>query len=288
MWRIIILTLRNLTFMLIQGGIGVVRAEDRRREIIRRLDDQGIVRVSELSSAFAVTEETIRRDLERLEREGYLQRTHGGAVKIASTQEETAFHIRNMRNRYEKQLIGRKAAELVRPGDVIVVDASTTALQFVNFIKDKKDLVVITHALKVVMALVGHPDITVICTGGTLHSRTFSFVGPLVEKALASYNIHKAFISCKGVTLEEGITESTEAQARVKAQMVGGAKEVILLADHDKFGTAALATVAPVRAVDKLITDPGTPEEELEKFRSAGIEILVAEEAKAAPGGRLA
>ncbi|PRR70439.1 DeoR/GlpR family DNA-binding transcription regulator [Neomoorella humiferrea] len=265
-----------------------MRAEDRRREIIRHLEDYGIVKVTELSNLFQVTEETIRRDLERLEAEGYLKRTHGGAVKIASTQEETAFHIRNMRNRYEKQLIGRKAAELVQPGDVIAVDASTTALQFVNFIKDKKDLVVITHALKVVMALAGNADITVICTGGTLHSRTFSFVGPLVENALASYNIKKAFISCKGVTLEEGITESTEVQARVKAEMVRGAKEIILLADHDKFGTAALATVAPVKAVHKLITDMGTPEEELEKFRRAGVEVVVAEGASVAPGGRLA
>ncbi|QGP91609.1 putative HTH-type transcriptional regulator YdjF [Neomoorella glycerini] len=253
-----------------------MRAEDRRQEIIRHLNEQGIVKVTELSNIFQVTEETIRRDLERLENEGYLKRTHGGAVKIAVNQEETAFHIRNMRNRYEKQLIGRKAAELVQPGDVIAVDASTTALQMVHYLKDKKDLVVITHALKVVMALVGNPDITVICTGGTLHPRTLSFVGPLVENALASYNIKKAFISCKGVTLEEGITESTEVQARVKAEMVRGAKEIILLADHDKFGTAALATVAPVTAVHTLITDSGTPEGEIEKFRRSGVRVIVA------------
>jgi len=265
-----------------------LRAEDRRREIIRHLDDQGIVKVTELSSIFQVTEETIRRDLERLENEGYLKRTHGGAVKIASNQEETAFHIRNMRNRYEKQLIGRRAAELVQPGDVIAVDASTTALQFVHYLKDKKDLVIITHALKVVMALMGNPDITVICTGGTLHSRTLSFVGPLVESALANYNIKKAFISCKGVTLEEGITESTEVQARVKAELLRGAKEIILLADHDKFGTAALATVAPVTAVHKLITDMRTPEEELEKFRQAGVEVIVAGGASDSSGERLA
>jgi len=254
-----------------------MRAEDRREEIIRYLNEQGLVKVTELSNIFQVTEETVRRDLERLESEGYLKRTHGGAVKIAATQEETAFHIRNMRNRYEKQLIGKKAAELVQPGDVIAVDASTTALQFVHYLKDKKDLVVITYALKVVMALAGNPDITVICTGGTLHSRTLSFVGPLVENALASYNIKKAFISCKGVTLEEGITESTEVQARVKAEMLRGAREGILLADHDKFGTAALATVAPVTAVQAVITDGGIADAELEKLQQAGIKIVIVE-----------
>lgn len=253
-----------------------MRADERRREIIRQLEELGTVKVADLSVLFQVTEETIRRDLERLESEGYLKRTYGGAIKIANNNEEIDFHIRYMRNRLEKQLIGRKAAELVEPGDVITVDASTTVLQLVYNLRGKKDIVVITHAIKPVMALIGCSDITVICTGGTLQSRTLSFVGPLVENVLANYNIKKAFISCKGITLEEGITESTELQARVKAEMLRAAKERIVLADHDKFGITALATVAPVTIINKLITDQGTPVETIEKFREAGVEVIVA------------
>lgn len=254
-----------------------MRAEDRRQEIMQQLEETGSIKVTELSALFGVSEETIRRDLERLEEDGYLRRTHGGAIRVAQSEEETAFHIRNMRNRLEKQFIGRRAAEMVMPGDVIALDASTTALQLAYRLKDKKDLVIITHAIKTVMALTGNPDLTVICTGGTLHPRTLSFVGPLTENAFGTYNIKKAFISCKGVTLEEGITESTEAQARVKAEIIRGAKEIILLADHDKFGVAALATAASVTAIHKLITDSATPEEELAKFHQVGVEVITVE-----------
>ncbi|AYO30138.1 MAG: hypothetical protein PWR06_2310 [Thermoanaerobacteraceae bacterium] len=253
-----------------------MRPEERRQEIMKHLNERGIAKVTELSEIFQVTEETIRRDLEYLEGKGYLKRTHGGAYNIKIGQEETAFYIRNMRNRLEKQSIGKVAAELVQPGDVIAVDASTTALQFVYFLKEKKDIVVITHAIKVVMALEGNRDITVICTGGTLQPRTLSFVGPLVESALSNYNIRKAFISCKGITLEEGITESTELQAKVKQEMLKAAKETILLVDHDKFGTATLTTMAPVTAVNKIITDTGTPKEDLDKLKKLGIEVIVA------------
>lgn len=254
-----------------------MRPEERRKEIINHLNDQGIAKVTELSRIFQVTEETIRRDLEYLEGKGYLKRTHGGAYNIKKIgQEETAFYIRNMRNRLEKQSIGKVAAEMVQPGDVIALDASTTALQFAHFLKEKRDIVVITHAIKVVMALESNRDITVICTGGTLQPKTLSFVGPLAEKALSCYNIRKAFISCKGITLEEGITESTELQAKVKQEMLKAAKETILLVDHDKFGIATLTTMAPVTAVDKIITDTGTPREDLDKLRNLGIEIILA------------
>lgn len=254
-------------------------AEDRRKKIVQMLDEGGSVRVGQLSSTFQVTEETIRRDLELLEKDGYLTRTHGGAVKNALDQQEIAFYIRNMRNHEEKEAIGRKAVEFIEPGEVIALDASTTALQVARFLKegDKKDVVVITHALKVAVTLADCPHITVISTGGVLQQRTMSFVGPIAENALTNYNIKKAFVSCKGLTVEEGITESTDVQATIKGEFLKAAKEVFLLADHDKFGQAALATVAPVTVIQKLITDGKTPALEVERYRSLGIDVIIAE-----------
>lgn len=251
-------------------------AQDRRKNIIRLLDEQGSVKVAHLSGLLQVTEETIRRDLEQLEKDGYLTRTHGGAVKNAVDQQETAFSIRSMHNHEEKRMIGLKAIEFISPGEVIALDASTTALQVAHCLKEsgKKDIVVITHALKVVMTLMDSPDITVISTGGVLQHRTMSFVGPIAENALTNYNIKKAFVSCKGLTVEEGITESTDVQATMKSDFFRAAKEIVLLADHDKFGRAALATVAPVTVVHKLITDAGTPEQEVEKYRALGINVI--------------
>ncbi|MHB1653855.1 MAG: DeoR/GlpR family DNA-binding transcription regulator [Desulfitobacteriaceae bacterium] len=252
-------------------------AENRRRKITELLDESGSVRVGELSTLFEVTEETIRRDLEQLERDGYLTRTHGGAVKNTLDQQEVAFYIRNMRNHQEKQKIGQKALDYIEDGEVIALDASTTALQVARVLKEgaKKDIVVITHALKVVMTLADNANLTVISTGGILDHRTMSFIGPLAENALASYNIKKAFVSCKGLTIEEGITESTDVQARIKEHLIKGAKEVFMLADHDKFGKAALATVAPVTVIKTLITDSGTALDRLDEYRAAGIDVVV-------------
>ncbi|WP_240984858.1 DeoR/GlpR family DNA-binding transcription regulator [Acididesulfobacillus acetoxydans] len=260
-------------------------AEDRRKKIVEMLDEGGSVKVSRLAGTFQVTEETIRRDLELLEKDGYLTRTHGGAVKSSLDQQEIAFYIRNMRNREEKEAIGRKSLEYIQPGEVIALDASTTALQIARLLKENpiKDVVVITHALKVIMTLAESPTITVISTGGVLEQRTMSFVGSLAENALSNYNIKKAFVSCKGVTLEEGITESTDVQAKIKEEIVKGAKEVFLLADHDKFGQAALATVAPVTVVQKLITDDKTPLPEIERYRSEGIDVVAVDSGE---GGR--
>ena len=253
-------------------------AENRRRKITELLDESGSVIVGDLSTLFKVTEETIRRDLEQLGQDGYLTRTHGGAVKNALDQQEVAFYIRNMRNHQEKQQIGKKALDYIEDGEVIALDASTTALQVAHFLKEsvKENIVVITHALKVVMLLADNANITVISTGGVLDRRTMSFIGPLAENALASYNIKKAFVSCKGLTIEEGITESTDVQARFKEHLIKGAKELFMLADHEKFGKAALATVAPVTVIHKIITDNGSTEEELNRFRSVGIEVVIA------------
>ncbi|KLU62910.1 glucitol operon repressor [Peptococcaceae bacterium CEB3] len=252
-------------------------AEERRKKIVEKLDEGGSVRVSQLAGIFQVTEETIRRDLEQLEKDGYLTRTHGGAVKSTLDQQEIAFYIRNMRNREEKQAIGKKALEFIEPGEVIALDASTTALQVARLLRENpiKDVVVITHALKVIMTLADVPDLTVISTGGVLQQRTMSFVGPLAENSLSTYNIKKAFISCKGITLEEGIMESTDLQARIKEQIIKVAKEVYVLVDHEKFGQTALATVGPINAASWLITDGEAAEHELEGYRARGIKVVV-------------
>ncbi|KLU62766.1 glucitol operon repressor [Peptococcaceae bacterium CEB3] len=241
------------------------------------LDEGGSVRVNHLAGIFQVTEETIRRDLEQLEKDGNLTRTHGGAVKSTLDQQEIAFYIRNMRNREEKQAIGKKALEFIEHGEVIALDASTTALQVASLLREKpiKDVVIITHALKVIMTLADVPDITVISTGGVPQQRTMSFVSPLAENSLSTYNIKKAFISCKGITVEEGITESIDVQAKIKEEIVKGAKQVFLLADHDKFGWAALATVAPITVAQKLITDNETSVSEIKRYRSEGINVVI-------------
>lgn len=251
--------------------------EERRQQILRRLKERGSIQVTELSALFQVTEETIRRDLERLESQGYLRRTYGGAVKVENEDHDTAFYTRNLHNRLEKQAIGAKAADLVVPGDVITIDASTTALQLVPHLKNKQDIVVITNAIKVATLLAGSPNVHVILAGGTLHFKTLSLIGPHAEAIIGHYNSKKAFISCKGVAADGGVTETNEIQARIKTQMIKSAKETILLADYEKVGEVAYVPVVPLADIAKVITDSKASPAELERIRKAGPEVIVAE-----------
>lgn len=230
-------------------------AIERRRKIISFLEEKSSVTVTELSRIFNITEETVRRDLEKLENEGLLKRTYGGAVAVENTNIELPFKIREVTNIEGKQLIGRTAAEYVNDGDTIALDSSTTALQVAKNIKNKKRITVITNSMNVAYELSGVKDFTVISTGGTLRPGSMSFVGRLAEEAIKKYNVDKAIISCKGIHLDRGITESNEAEAEVKKAMAEAADKVYLLIDSTKFNKISFVKMLGFEDIDILITD---------------------------------
>ncbi|HHX77338.1 MAG TPA: DeoR/GlpR transcriptional regulator, partial [Firmicutes bacterium] len=157
-------------------------AVERRALILSELKEHQTIRVADLSKKCGVTEETIRRDLERLEQSNLLVRTHGGAIAIQSGA-EMSFDFRNQQNVREKQQIARKAASTLSRGDTIFLDASTTSLYLAQEISNKTDLTVITNSARIVFELSNKPHITVISTGGILRSTSLSFVGPLTNEA---------------------------------------------------------------------------------------------------------
>ena len=255
-------------------------AAERHIAILELLKQEKSVKVPLLSKKFLVTEETIRRDLEKLKNDGLLKRIHGGGVRAsADSVTELSFRVRNTKNRKEKQVIGELAATMIEAGDVIILDASSTALQVALEIKKKdlRDIIVVTNAINVVLELAAQPEIHLICTGGMLREKSLSFVGPLAESAIRNYHIGKAFISCKGVSVEAGLTEADELQARLKLEMVQAAREVYLLVDHEKFSRVAFAPVVPINKVHRLVTDDGTPAEELDKIKNLGLQVFLAE-----------
>lgn len=228
--------------------------------IVQIVNERGSIRVSELSELCQVTEETIRRDLDRLEKEDRLRRSHGGAVSIKEQQSEVPFFEREIAHVEEKKRIAVEALRLIQPKDRILLDASTTAWYMASMLPDIP-LTVLTNSIKVAMELSSKEKIDVISTGGLLAQRSLSFVGPLAERSLEDYHVDKVFLSCKGVHLDRGISESNEMQARVKKKMIGMADKVILLVDSSKFGVQALTKVADTNQVDTLITDYRAPRE---------------------------
>jgi len=223
------------------------------------------MRVRELAELLCVTQETIRRDLDKLEEEGRIVRSHGGAVAPEVTQGETPYFQREVINAAEKKRIARAALAFVREHDRIVLDASSTAW-YLSAILPNMPLTVLTNSVKVALELAGKEKITVISTGGTLAPTSLSYVGPLAQRGLEHYHADKVFISCKGVHLQRGISESNELQAMVKQQMINIADQVYLLADHTKLGVQALTYVAPLNDVDRLITDRAPEAEWLEQL----------------------
>jgi len=248
-------------------------AAERYDRIVEMVNVKGSMRVSELSEHCRVTEETIRRDLDRLEQAGRLRRSHGGAVSVKEEQPEIPYRVREITHAEEKKRIALSALSMIRPGDRILLDASTTAGYMAANMPDMP-LTVLTNSIQVATELSSRDKIEVISTGGQLAQRSLSFVGPLAERSLETYHVDKLFLSCKGVHLEGGgISESNELQARLKQKMVGISDQVILLADTSKFGVRAFARVTGLNAVHAVITDQSLDDDVIERLNSYDISI---------------
>ncbi len=245
---------------------------ERYEKIVQLVSERGSIRVSELSELCQVTEETIRRDLDRLEQAGRLRRTHGGAVSLKDQQPEIPYFEREITHAEEKKQIAQAAIKLIQPKNRILLDASTTAWYMASNIPDIP-LTVLTNSLKVAMELSSKEKIEVISTGGLLAQRSLSFVGPLAERSLDAYHVDMVFLSCKGVHIQRGISESNELQARVKQKMIGMADQVVLLADSSKFGVQAFTRVADLNQVDAIITDRRISQETLDQLADRSISV---------------
>jgi DeoR family L-fucose operon activator len=247
---------------------------ERYEKIVGLVNTRGSIRVSELSELCQVTEETIRRDLDRLEESGRLRRSHGGAVSVKESQHpEIPYALREVIRAEEKKRIALEAIKRINPKERILLDASSTAWYMATDVPDLP-LTVLTNSIKVATELSSKEKIEVISTGGILAQRSLSFVGPLAERSLDAYHVDKVFLSCKGVHLERGISESNELQARIKERMIGMADEVILLADSSKFGVQAFTHVADLSEVDVIITDRRIAKEILEQLENRGITVI--------------
>ncbi|MEH7545847.1 DeoR family transcriptional regulator [Neobacillus bataviensis] len=247
---------------------------ERQKKIVELVNERLSIRVTELSKIFSVTEETIRRDLEKLEKENLLMRSHGGAVSIEKDQGEISYLEREITNAEQKKAIAAAAVRLIEQGDQIVLDASTTAWYVAKELPDMP-LTVLTNSIKVAIELSKKEQIKVISTGGTLLSQSLSYVGPLAERSLSMYHVNKAFLSCKGVHLERGLSDFNESQALLKKQMREIADETILMVDSSKFGTRAFSQIVPVTNIDCIITDSKIDKETKNELEEKKIKLLI-------------
>jgi DeoR/GlpR family transcriptional regulator of sugar metabolism len=257
-------------------------AEQRHAEILKRVEAGG-ARVADLAHDLSVTEETIRRDLEKLGREGRLIRTHGGALPLHETSRDAPFDVRRVAHHEEKVAIARRAVTHVRERDVIALDPSSTVHELTRLIPDIP-LTVVTNALIATVRLLNRKNVRVLSTGGLLDQTTCSWVGSFTHRTLEHLNINKLFLSAKGVDLERGLSEVDDAQADVKRRMMALADETYLLVDHSKFRSRSAVLVAGLEEIDVVITDAGVDPQVVQAVQAAGCRVEVAEGNAASAG----
>ncbi len=253
-------------------------AVERRNLILEKLQDEKKVVVSELSILFDVSEETIRRDLDKLDKEGLATKSYGGAVLNENTSLDMPFNVRKKRNMRGKQAIAELVSELIGEGEHIIVDPSTTAVAIVKALKSRKRLTVITNSIEVLVELSDVSGWDVICTGGTLRENYLALVGPKATDLINSFHADKVILSCKGIARENGITDSNEMFSQVKQTMLKSAKQRILAVDYTKFDNVAFSQICELSAIDMVVTDVRPSGEWMDYFAEKGIECLYGKE----------
>lgn len=251
-------------------------AIERRNEILEKLQTDKRVVVSELSQHYDVSEETIRRDLEKLVNDGYAIKSYGGAVINENINIELPFNIRKNHNVVGKQHIAELVSKLVQDGESIVLDASSTAVYIARALKEKgkKNLTVITNSTEIIIELFGVPDWKVISTGGESREGSFALVGPQTDKMLRSYHVDRTIISCKGLDMSAGITDSDDLHANNKSTMLKAAKERVLAVDSSKFDKTAFMEIGSLDDLTMVITDVKPDDRWLRAFEESKVTCI--------------
>ena len=249
--------------------------KQRQEEIFRILAARGFASVAELAGEIDVSDMTVRRDLDTLVEQGRVQRVFGGARVREQSASEMLYSERLERDRQAKETIALEAARLVRDGDSVALDASTTAVYLARQLRER-EVTVVTNSLLVAHEITGGPG-QLIVLGGTYRAVARSLVGPTTEHSLRDLHVDHVFFSGKGVDAKAGVTDSHLEEVAVKRAMIAGAAHVVALADHSKFGRVALHTVAEMQGIDLLVTDARPPQKITDVLRGGDSEVLVAD-----------
>jgi DeoR family transcriptional regulator of aga operon len=251
--------------------------EERLRRILEEVRKNGQVTVADLSHRFGVSDVTVRRDLRELDARGLLRRAHGGAVSAMPPSPEPPVIQRMLRQQSWKERIGRAAAAVVNEGESVFIGSGSTTAYVARCLADRDDLTVVTNALNIATELAGARGVTVVVVGGMMRASELSLVGHIAEQALREVRVDKVIIGMRAISLDEGMTNDYLPEVMTDRTVIQMASELILVADHSKFGKVASAYVAPVERVTTLVTDPETDAETLARLRAMGVRVIVAE-----------
>ena len=252
-------------------------AIERRNAILEKLQAERRVVVSELSQIYKVSEETIRRDLEKLENDGFVIKSYGGAVINENANVDLPFNIRKKRNVISKQKIAEVISSRIKDGTSIMLDASSTAVYIAKAVTERQNLTLITNSIEILIEMFDTPNVNVLSTGGAMREGSFALVGPQTDKMLKSYHVDVAIVSAKGFDLETGMTDTEELHANNKKTMLHAGREKVLAVDSSKFGKTAFTEIGTLEDISMVVTDAKPDEVWLQAFKEYGIECIYPE-----------
>jgi DeoR family transcriptional regulator of aga operon len=251
--------------------------DERRREIVKLLKNDGRVSVGDLVRRFGVSAVTLRGDLEQLAQKGVLVRSYGGAMLPQEPHQDFPLNIKKTIYHAEKTRIGKAAARLVLPHQMVILDSGTTTMEVARALKraDFDSLTVITHALNIADELIDASNISVIMIGGVMRHVSGSFVGPQAERFLSELHADHFFLGVDGLDPEIGFSTPDLLEAQLNTHMMRIAHEVTVVADASKFGRRSLSVIGGITTVKRIITDDRVRPDTLEAIRDKRVEVIV-------------
>lgn len=259
-------------------GVRSHRVDVRRRRelVLDLLERKGRVTVAEVSALAEVSDMTVRRDLEALERDGALKRVHGGAITAVSTSYEPPFAVRSQRAVAAKERIGRAAADLLQEGETVILDVGTTTLEVAKGLRGRSNITVLTPSLRAAEVLADEAGIRLMLTGGVVRSGERSLVGDHAERAFADLRFDTFAMGVGGIEAQAGLTEFNLEDARVKRAALASAQRCVVVADSSKLGRVAFAGICTLEDIDVLVTEAEAAPDDLAPVEAADVEVITA------------
>lgn len=248
----------------------------RREKILEMIKEDGHAKVLDLAKIFKVTEVTIRQDLEKIEKDGFIKREHGGAYLKDIGINVKNFELQNKLNLQEKAAIAQRAVELISDGDTIILDSGSTTTEIAKLIKGFKRLTVITNALNIALQLGADPEINLVVTGGEFKAPTLSLTGQKAADFFNGIHVDKLFLACAGIALKAGLTYPSISDLCVKKAMIDSSNIVYLVADSSKIGKSSFASLGDLKLIDYLITDSMITSQDITILKKNEIKLIIA------------
>jgi DeoR/GlpR family transcriptional regulator of sugar metabolism len=249
---------------------------ERQNRIVQILSERQRLSIAEVCETFSISEATARRDLETLDTDGKIQRVHGGAIALKAYPPEAPILLRREEHLAEKARIGRAAAALIQDGDTIFLGSGTTVLEVARHLREHKHLTVITNSLPVLNTLASQEAITVIGLGGILRDSELSFIGHIAEQTLAEVHADKVILGSRAISIEYGLMHEYLPETQTDRAILKAGRQIIVVADHSKFGHAATVLLAPLTVVHTIVTDEHAPDDFIKAASDLGVQFIFA------------